>query len=865
MWKWVQSLCRNLFRKAQVDQALEDEVQATVQILFQEKLRKGFTPSEARRQALIELGGTDQVKEDLCTIRAGRWLEDLYADLRFGLRILARNPNFSIVAIITLALGIGATTVIFSVVDTVVLRQLPYPESDRLMAILSTSQNNKNGFSSAPGVFLDWRDRSTSFEMMAGVRLTSMDWTGVGQTQTVSITKASTDLFPLLGVKPVLGRLFGKDEDLTGRKRIALLDYGFCVRHFDGSADVLGRSIILSGMSYEIVGILPSDIRFDPLRRSDVYLPIAANPAARFGGDVIVVGRLRPGVTLRAAQAEMDAVMHGIGRDHIDDSRTGVLIKPLQNWIVGDMRQVFLVILGAAAFLMLICCANIANLLLTRATTRQREMAIRTSLGANRLRLVRQTLAESFLLSSIGGVFGFGLAALLIPIVTKIRAFRIPRIQEIAVDHSVFLIAMILSLATGVLFGIAPALQVRHIGMTPVLRAQASWQPKGRQLRNALVVLQLALALILLAGAGLMTNSLLRLLNIDLGFERSNIITINCSFSSQKYDFNRTLQFQRQLAAQVKRMPGVEEVSASDYLPLMAVLFPMNLHVAGEDADQRIKALARHIDPNYLRVFGVPLLRGRDLTWSDDKRKPVPVLISRNAAKAVFGLADPLGRHMLSGYRDLDPLEVVGIVGDVHQLGVTEEAGSLVYLPLAQSRSAQYVVARTSRDAGDLAVAIRSTVHTLDPELPAPVIGSLDDWYDRELAKPRFYLILVGAFAALGIILAAVGIYGVISYGVALRTQEIGIRVALGAEQGDIMRLVLGGGLKLVCIGIVLGLAGALALTRLLSTLLFKVRPNDPLTFACTVMFLAGIAMLACYLAARKAVTIDPNRAIRCE
>jgi putative ABC transport system permease protein len=280
---------------------------------------------------------------------------------------------------------------------------------------------------------------------------------------------------------------------------------------------------------------------------------------------------------------------------------------------------------------------------------------------------------------------------------------------------------------------------------------------------------------------------------------------------------------------------------------------------------QERKALARHIDPNYLRVLGVPLLRGRDLTWSDDKRKPVPVLISRNAAKAIFGERDPLGRHLLSGYGDLDPLEVVGIVGDVHQLGVTEDAGSLVYLPLAQGPSAQYVIARTSRDAGDLSAAIRSVVHALDPELPAPVIGSLDDWYDRELAKPRFYLILVGAFAALGIILAAVGIYGVISYGVALRTQEIGIRVALGAERGHILRLILGGGLKLVCVGTVLGLAGALVLTRLLSTLLYRVRPDDPMTFACTILFLAGIAMLACYVAARKAVSIDPNRAIRCE
>jgi putative ABC transport system permease protein len=858
-------LFRNLFRKDAVERALDDELRFSVEILTEEKMRAGLSPSEARRRALIELGGVDQVKEEVRSVRVGRWLEDLSKDVRFGLRLLLRNPGFTVVAVITLALGIGANTAVFSVVNAVVIRPLHYPDSDRLMAILSTSQNNKSGFTSAPGVFLDWRDRSTSFEVVAGARSTTMTWSGKGQAQRLSIAMTSFDFFSLLEVQPVQGRLFSKDEDQLGHEAVALLNGGFWQREFGGDEKVLGKSIILNGAPFQVIGVLPPDIRFAHFGRADVWLPLAANRAFRTGGDVVVVGRLRRGVTQQAAQAEMETVMRGIGRDHKEDSRTGVLVEPLHNWVVGDTRLVFLTILGAVAFLLLICCANIANLLMTRSTVRQREMAIRASLGASRLRLVRQTLVESVLLSSIGGILGLGLAAALIRAVPSIHAFQIPRIEEIAMDHTVLIIAAILSLATGILFGLAPALQVRNRDLTTVLRAQGPSRPGGWQLRNALVVVQLALALVLLSGAGLMVNSLVRLLHIDLGYERSNVVTIDTTFNSRKYDHGRIMEFQRQLAAEVSRMPGVEAVSASDYLPLMAVLFPMNLRVAGTDILPKCKALARHIDPNYLRVMGIPLLRGRDLGPTDDTRKPVPVLISKNTARALFDTGDPIGKHLLSQYRELNPLEVVGVVGDVRQIGLTKDPSPQVYIPLAQGRSTGYVVARTAPHAGDLSAAIRAAVRAIDPEVPAPEIGTLDEWFDREIAKPRFYLALLGAFAALGVILAAVGIYGIIAYGVALRTQEFGIRMALGAERKHILQLVLGGGLRLICIGAALGLAASLALTRLLTTMLYEVRPNDPLTFGCVFALLTGTALLACYIAARRAVGVDPNVALRCE
>jgi putative ABC transport system permease protein len=860
----ISSMCRNLFRRQAVEQELDDELRSALEILVAQKIKDGIPPEVARREALIELGGLEQVKEEVRSAKAGRWLEDFLLDIRFGMRLLRRNRGFTIVAVVILALGIGATTAIFSVVETVVIRPLPYPESDRLMAVLSTSRTNRNGFLSAPGVYLDWRIRSKSFEVMAGARGTVMDLSGMGQPQTISVARTSTDLFPLLGIKAVFGRLFTENDDRGIGHRVALLDDGFWRRQFGGDKDVLGKSLVLNGTSHEIIGVIPETVLFDPFRKNDVYLPLGANPRARTGGDIVVVGRLRPGIPLSAAQAEMQAVMSGIGRDHIEDSRTGVLVKPLRNWIVGDMKQVFLVASGLVGFLMLICCANIANLLMIRATARSKEMTIRTSLGATRLRLVRQTMAESVLLSSIGGIGGLGVAVALIQWVPFIRAIRIPRIHEISVDASVLAIAAGMSIATGILFGLAPALQARRTDLLPDLRASMHSQPKGRRIREALVIAQLALALVLLTGAGLMANSLLRLLNIDLGFERSNVITVNTSFS-RKYEFSDVLQFQRKLAENIGRIPGVESASASDYVPLMSVLFPLRLKVPAGSTNQEIRGLARHIDPNYFDVLRIPLLLGRDLTWSDDGRRPVPALISRNTARILFGSENPIGRNLLTGYRDLDPLEVVGVVGDAHQLGVTQESGRLVYLPLAQSRSAQYVIARTSRDPDELSAQIRSTVYAMDPELPVPVIGTIDEWYSRELARPRFYFVLIGAFAGFGLILAAVGTYGVISYGVVLRTQELGIRIALGARTGDILRLTVGNGIKILLIGIALGLCGSLALTRLISTFLYEVRPNDPLTFTLVVLFLAATSLLACYLAARKALGIDPNQAIKCE
>ena len=773
---------------------------------------------------------------------------------------------------LTLALGIGVNTAAFSVVNAVIMRPLPFPNPGRLMAILSTNPATKESFGSAQGVYVDWRERSTSFETIVGARPTRMLWSGVGQPRFLSIAAASFDFLPLIGAHAILGRTFTKAEDQPGQADVALLDAGFWKRELGGKTDVLGRTIMLDDKPYNIVGILPAGIHFGYFGAIDVWIPMAANRDFRTGGDVIAVGRLRSGVKREAAQAEMEIVMRGIGRDHVEDFNTGVLVKPLHDWVVGNVRRTLLMLLGAVIFILLICCANIANLLLARSTARQQEMAIRASLGAGRARLVRQALVESILLASFGGALGLGVAVAVVRVVPSIRVFYIPRLEEIAVDHTLLMIAVLLSAATGIAFGLAPALQIRRREDLGTALHQdtrsASGSAGARHIRNALVVAQLALALVLLSGAGLMTNSLLQLLRINLGFERANLLTVNILLPYKRYDHNRTVEFERRLLSEVSRMPGVEQVSASDHLPLQAVLLPIHVRAQNAGVKGCCEAFARYVTTGYLRVMGIPLLAGRDLQDADDEKKPpeipIRVLISKKAAVLLFGSSDPIGKHLTTDYAQLKTLEIIGVVGDTHQFGLTEEPGPQLYLPLAY-RGFQYIVARTARNAGDLTGGIRAAVRALDPEVPAPQTNTMNAIFSDAVAKPRFYLLLLGAFASAGVILAAIGTYGVMAYNIRLRMHEFGVRIALGAEPRDILTLVLGAGMRLTSAGIVLGLAGSLAFTRFLSGVLYGVHPTDPLTFGCVVVLLGGISLLACYVASKSATTVDPNVALRCE
>jgi putative ABC transport system permease protein len=786
-------------------------------------------------------------------------------DILFGLRMLRRSPGFTIVAALTLALGIGANTAVFSVVNAVIMRPLRFHDSGRLMVLLSTNLDTGKSFHSAPGVFVDWRERATSFESVEGARATSRIWRGRDQPQSVSIVETSFGFFRMLGVQPLLGRPFTQQEDQAG-PGVALVSAGFWQREFGADPNVLGRDLTLDDKPYRVIGILP-ELPFGYYGKTDIWTPLAANRVFRGGGDVVAVGRLRAGVTREAAQAEMNAIMAQIRREHQEDSKTGVLVGPLQDWVVGDIRSSFLMLLGAVGFVLLICCANIANLVLARSMARRRETAIRAALGAGRWRLVRQSVVESVLLAAIGGALGIAAAFAAVRAVPAIRAIRIPRLEEIAVDRKVLLVAALTTLASGVFCGLAPVFQVGRRDLGLALHGGRSLGAEGRGglgIRNVLVVAQMALALVLLSGAGLMTNSLLRLLKVDLGFDRGHLLTIATRLPYKKYDAARHAEFQRRLAAEVRRMPGVTDASPTDYPPLQAVLFPYQLRTENRGDARNCEAMARHVDSNYRKVMRIPLLAGRDFEPADDTRTPVPALIGKTAARLLFGANDPVGRRLLTNYRRREVLEVIGGVADAHQLGVAREPGAQLYLPLVYGVP-NYVVARTVSGSGDLSAAVRSVVRTLDPETPAPLITSMDSSFSAEVARPRFYTLLLGAFAAVGLILAAIGLYGVMAYVVARRTHEFGIRMALGAEPGDILRLVLGAGTRLSLVGAMMGLALAFSVTRLLSALLYGVQPSDPVTLGCASMLLVGVALLASYLAARRATSVDPMVALRSE
>jgi putative ABC transport system permease protein len=560
-------------------------------------------------------------------------------------------------------------------------------------------------------------------------------------------------------------------------------------------------------------------------------------------------------------------VMQQIRREHQEDSLTYVVVEPLHEWVVGNVRRTFLVLLGAVSFVLLICCANIANLLLTRTNARQKEMAIRAALGAGRTRLVRQSLIESVMLSMIGGVGGIALAIIAVRATPSIRAFYIPRLEEVVVDRTLLLVAAAMAVASGILFGLAPSFHIARRDLGVVLQqgdGESTGRVGGLQLRNVLVVAQLALAVVLLSGAGLMTNTFLRLLNIDIGFKRDQVLAIGASLPYKRYDSARSAEFERRLAAEVGRMPGVTKVSAADHIPLQAVFYPYKLRSERAVEKRNCQALARDVDTNYFSVMGIPLLAGRDFQPEDDNRTPIPVLVNKTAASVLFEREDPIGKYILTNYTKRPRLEVVGVVGDVRQMGLTTEPGAQIYLPLVYGNPA-YVIARTTRRSGDLRAAIRGAVRAIDPAVPAPEITTMEDRFSRQVARPRFYMALLAAFGGTGLILAAIGIYGVISYTVARRTREFCIRIALGAEQRDILRIVLALGTRLTLVGTALGLAGAFAATRFLSSLLYGVKPLDSLTFACVAVLLAAVALGACYLAALRATRTDPNVSLRCD
>ncbi len=805
-------------------------------------------------------------------------METLWQDLRYGFRMLARNPGFTVVAVLTLALGIGANTAIFSVVNAVLLQPLPFRDPDRLIIVNETARRGTVQLRpvSYPD-FLDWSEQSQTFEELAAFSPNNYTLTGDGEAERVVGELVSASYFPLLGIQAAYGRTFLSEEvRLPEGELVAVISHALWQRRFNSDPQVVGGSILLDGRSYTIVGTTPQG--FDGIQGgAELWTPITVLPPSfthflRLRGARwhAVVGQLKKGVSLDEAQAEMDTIASRLEEQYSNtNADRGVQLVTLAESLVGDLQRPLLVLFSAIGFVLLIVCANMANLLLARATSRQKELAIRAALGAGRLRLIRQLLTESVLLSVAGGVLGILLALwgvdLLLGLVEGIPAF-----VEVSIDLWVLGFALLLSFVTGLVFGLAPASQLSKGDMHEALKEGGRNPGAGsgrRRFRSLLVVAELALALVLLIGAGLMLRSFEHLLSVDPGFDPRHALTARVDLPDQNYSIAATITFARQLLERIEAVPGVRIASASSDLPLSIFWSANFMEIEGrpEGRENRPRVYRHYGTGKFFRALGVPLVQGRTFTARDTFDTLPVIVVSESAARRFWPGEDPIGKRLRIRRPDIDSpwRTVVGVVRDVRYRALARgpDNDPDIYLPLGQSREPNpslYITVRTSGDPAALAPSLRSIVRDLDLDLALYGVSTLSQQVSDSTVQDRITAFLLSAFALAALGLAAIGIYGVISYSVSQRMHEIGIRMALGAQPRDIFKLVVGQGMVLTLIGVGVGLVGAFALTRFLESLLFGVSATDPATFAGVSVLLAAVALLACYIPARRATKVDP-------
>jgi putative ABC transport system permease protein len=808
-------------------------------------------------------------------------METLLQDLRYAFRVLIKSPSFTAIAVLTLALGIGANTSIFSVVNAILLRPLPFHDSSRIMLIAEKSKY------SIPSVsyqnFVDWRDQSHSFESVQGMRASTITLTGAGEPERLDARWVTSGLFPLLGVQAGLGRTFRDDEDGAGGAPAVVISYGLWQRRFGGATDVLNKSINLDSRPYTIVGVLPRAFEF--LRADDVYLPFT--PWAKTLPDdrnwhpgILAIGRLKPGVSREQANTEMVAIAKRLEEQYpIYNTGTSADVIPLQEQVVKNVRPALLLLVGAVSFVLLIACANVANLLLARAAYRGREVAIRASMGAGRARLIRQLLTESILLSLAGGIFGLLLAWASLGPLLNISAGSLPLALTIGLNRSVLLFTILVSVVTGLVFGIAPALRATRLDLRETLNEGSRGSTSGpghQRLRGILIASEFALAMLLLVGAGLLLRSFSRLQDVSTGFQPDHLLVADLPLSQTAYAKpEQRYGFFDRLVGRAQTLPGVRSVGAASALPVSGTGGLLHFNIYGrppKTPNDYIAAGYRAVTANYFETLSVPLLQGRFLTPADKEQTPAVVVINATMAKTYFPGENPLGKRMQVGATpesDVPWMEVVGVVGDVTQ-GLGLEPKSEMYLPYRQADQVLpvfqlSVVLRTAGDPHQQAAALRSALAEIDPNQPLVKVRTMEDNMAATVAQPRFRTWLIGIFAGLALMLAAVGIYGVMSYSVTQRTGEIGIRITLGAQPVDVFRIVLGEGLRFALIGVAVGVAGGLVLTRLLSTFLYGVSATDPLTFFGVAILLIAVSVAACFFPARRATRVDPIVALRYE
>ena len=801
----------------------------------------------------------------------------MLADLRYAFRQLIKSPGFTVVAILTLALGIGACTAIFSVVNAVLLKPLEFPEPDRLVIIRETQLPQFPEFSVAPPNYLDWKTQSKSFEQMAAYTSADLNLTGDAEPERLTGVKATAEYFKTYGIKPVLGRTFLPEEDAPGKNRVVVLSYPFWQRLFGGTADVIGRPVQLNGEPYTIVGVAPRG--FGLASKVDAWVPMAFDPEETANNNrgshyINVVARLRPGVTVAQAEAEMKVLADQLARQYPDSNKGwSILLMRLHDYAVRDLRAILYTLLGAVGCVLLIACANIANLLLARATARHREISIRSALGASRARLTRQLLTESVLLAVCGGLAGVVLARWGLDALLAFAPETVTRAGQIRLDPGVLIFSLVLSIATGLLFGIAPALLAARTDVSEALkqgsRGSTDGGARGR-MRGALVVLEVVFALMLLGGAGLLGRSFMRLANVDPGFRPEGATLMRLSLPEKKYpEPAQQNAFAAALLERIHALPGVLSVGITHAMPLVGD-YVLSFTIEGRPPiapSDRPSANYYAVTPDYFPAMGIRLLRGRLFTERDNASAPRVAIINDTFARQFFPNEDPIGKRIdINNGPDGSWREIVGIVGDIKQYGVDKTTSAQSYEPFAQNPfSSMNVVIRSSGSAAALLGALRPAVYAVDKDQPVRTIRPLEEIVAESIARQRFAMLLLGVFSGVALIIAAVGIYGVMAYTVVQRTGEFGIRMALGAQRGDVLRLVLKQGGKLIGLGLGVGLVATLAASRALGSILYNTSAQDPLTLLLITILLAAVALLACFLPARRATRVNPITALRTE
>ncbi|HEV2915206.1 MAG TPA: ABC transporter permease [Pyrinomonadaceae bacterium] len=811
----------------------------------------------------------------------------LLQDIRYGFRMLLKKPSFTITAILALALGVGATSAVFSVVNAVMLRQLPYKNAERIVMVWEqnrTSERRQNVVS--PANFLDWQDQSNSFDEMAAFYDSRANLTGTGEPEEIPGQASTGNLFTLLGAQAALGRTYTTEDAEPGRDNVCVLSYGLWQRRFGASPQVIGQTIMLNGKPHTVIGVMPADFKWFIKENSQTGKPAEMwrpfklteeyrTPERGRGRWLSVAARLKPGVTAEQAQAEMSGLAARLEQQQAEfNTGWGVNVTPLRQQLAGELKTSLLVLLGAVAFVLLIACANVANLMLARSASRQREMAIRTALGAGRLRVVRQLLTESVLLALVGGGLGLLLAAWGVDMLVALSPQNLIGAETVGLNLPVLGFTLAVSLLTGIIFGLAPALEASKLNLSETLNEAGKsgmGSPRSRRLRNAFVVAEIALALVLLVGAGLMIKSFMRLQAVDPGFDPGNLLTMRVLLPRAKYaDDGKRVNFFRQAVERMKALPGVSSVGIIDALPFASMGSATDFAIEGKPAPapgEEPDTDVRVTDENYFRTMNIPVLSGRTFTEQEAVEERHVAVINQALARKYFAGENPLGKRIIVNMKlPPVPTEIIGIVGDAKYGKLEGETRAMVYWPHPElASSSMTIVVRAEGDPLRLASAAAREIQAIDKDQPIADVRTMGSWLSESVSRTRFGTLLLATFAALALLLSAIGIYGVMSYSVTQRTQEIGIRMALGAQRGDVMRMILGQGMGLTLVGVALGLGASFALTRVMASLLFGISATDPATFTLISLLLMGVAFLSTYLPARKATRVDPMVALRYE